>query len=230
MKPAALLIAGWSHPAAALDPLARRLSAVCTPRLLAAADFDPAAPLPGPHILLGWSLGGMLALEAAARQPDRVRALVLVATTARFTLASDWLHGLPPAELRALGRALRDDLATGLQGFRALSAAGRDRSAPTPGHALPDPLPALAPLLDGLRYLKETDHRPLLPRIACPALVVHGREDAVIPLAAGQALAAGLPSAQLVVCEGIGHDLPLRAPEAVAEPACAFIHARCAAS
>ena len=41
-----------------------------------------------------------------------------------------------------------------------------------------------------------------------PATVIHGRDDPLLPLAHGQALARALPQARLQVIEGMGHDLP----------------------
>lgn len=225
MKPPLLLIAGWAHPAESMQPLADLLRDVCTPTVLAASDFRPSSSLRPNVLLLGWSLGGQLALAAALAQPAAVAGLILVNTTARFTLGADWVHGLPAGQVRVLGRALRHDLASGLQGFLRLSAARHGQADPPPA-ALPRwAAPSADTLTDGLRHLAETDLRPHLSAIRCPALVIHAHDDAVIPLGAGQALAAGLPGAQLVVCAGVGHDLPLRAPERVAEAARAFLHA-----
>jgi pimeloyl-ACP methyl ester carboxylesterase len=47
-----------------------------------------------------------------------------------------------------------------------------------------------------------------LPAIAAPTLVVHGTRDPVYPIEHGQALARGIPDAELVTVEGLGHELP----------------------
>ncbi len=49
--------------------------------------------------VLGWSLGGMLALELARQHPRHLGALLLVATTPKFLAGPDWEQGLPPAVL-----------------------------------------------------------------------------------------------------------------------------------
>ena len=59
------------------------------------------------------------------------------------------------------------------------------------------------------------DSRPLLPAISCPTLVVAGREDALLPLALSQEIAAGIPGANLVVIERCGHCANLEHPDAV---------------
>jgi pimeloyl-ACP methyl ester carboxylesterase len=55
----------------------------------------------------------------------------------------------------------------------------------------------------------------LLPRIACPTLVITGQLDAWSPPAQHRAIAAAIPDSTLVIVEGAGHMLPLEAPEAV---------------
>ena len=57
--------------------------------------------------LLGWSLGGQVAIRLATAARIRVRRLILVATTPRFVAAADWPHGLPDGQVRVMARDLR---------------------------------------------------------------------------------------------------------------------------
>jgi len=52
------------------------------------------------------------------------------------------------------------------------------------------------------------DRTPLLRKITCPVLVIHGAADPLVPLACGEDTAASIPGAVLHVIEGMGHDLP----------------------
>ncbi len=52
------------------------------------------------------------------------------------------------------------------------------------------------------------DRTPLLGDIRCPAMVIHGAADPLIPLACGEDTAQAIPNAALHVIEGMGHDLP----------------------
>jgi proline iminopeptidase len=52
------------------------------------------------------------------------------------------------------------------------------------------------------------DRTPLLRKIACPALVIHGAADPLVPVACGVDTAEAIPGAKLHVIEGMGHDLP----------------------
>ncbi|SVB71675.1 uncharacterized protein METZ01_LOCUS224529, partial [marine metagenome] len=55
-----------------------------------------------------------------------------------------------------------------------------------------------------------------LHEIKIPTLVIHGTEDAILPLDHGQALANGIPNAQMMVLEGVGHEIPEKMTNEVA--------------
>ena len=59
-----------------------------------------------------------------------------------------------------------------------------------------------------LAILASGDRRRLLRQVAAPTLVIHGADDPLVPLAAGQDTAANIPGATLEVIEGMGHDFP----------------------
>ena len=169
-----------------------------------------AAVAPGPVVLGGWSLGGMVALELVASGRVPVDRLLLLATTPRFTMADDWPHGLPAVQVRALRRNLERRFETTLGEFFSLTFAEGEADAERlrairafavrPG-GLPDRQSAEA----CLGVLAEQDQRSLLAGLACPVLVVHGSHDRVTPVAAGRALAAALPHGRLLELPGTGH-------------------------
>jgi len=63
--------------------------------------------------------------------------------------------------------------------------------------------------------LKRPDGRPDLPRIACPALILCGRQDALTPPALSREMAEAIPGARLVELDECGHLASLEQPEAV---------------
>jgi pimeloyl-[acyl-carrier protein] methyl ester esterase len=66
-------------------------------------------------------------------------------------------------------------------------------------------LPPLAALRAGLRVLEQSDLRAALPSIEQPALVLHGRDDRLVPVAAAEFLAQRLPQARAAYFDGAGH-------------------------
>jgi len=187
------------------------------------ADFDRAvdqlaADLAPGTVLCGWSLGAMVALACAARFPDKVSRLVMVAGTASFVQRPDWPHAMPPADLATFAQAMAADSAAMLPRF--IGGFNRGDAQEGPRKALTrrllelaDPLPAREVLARGLDWLRDTDLRPLAPTVRVPTLLVHGDRDPLMPLPAAQALAALIPGARLEVFAHAAHAAFLSAPE-----------------
>jgi pimeloyl-[acyl-carrier protein] methyl ester esterase len=166
---------------------------------------------------VGWSLGGLVALRAALRQPAKVARLVLVGTTPRFVQSPDWAHAMPAETFAGFARDLATDYHGTLRRFLSLQMNG-DEHARTLLKQLRAGLflhgePAHAVLRDGLAILEHTDLRASLSGIDVPALVVHGRLDRLAPPAAGRYLAAQLPRAQWVEYDRSGHAPFLSQPQ-----------------
>ena len=177
--------------------------------------------------LLGWSLGGMVALELARQHQRHLRALVLVATTPKFLAGPDWEHGLEPAVLDEFSVGLSGDYRRTVQNFLALQTRGDEHALETlrmlrgrlASHGEPDS----AALAAGLGILRDADLRDSLPRIALPALVVAGEHDRLTPPEAGRALAACLPAARFRLVERSGHAPFLSHPAEVLGEVTAFL-------
>jgi pimeloyl-ACP methyl ester carboxylesterase len=162
----------------------------------------------------GASMGGMVAQHLAARHPDRLASLTLMMTTsgARGTPGPSWriraaMLSRPPApDDREAVLAARGAFVRLIQGTRfpmsdsdlqARLRADMQRAYRPAGTARQ--LVAIA---------TDRDRSPLLARLSVPTRIVHGREDPMIPLAAGVALKARIPGATLDAVDGMGHDLP----------------------
>jgi len=167
------------------------------------------AAVPQGAALLGWSLGGMVALELARQHSRHLRALVLVGTTPKFLAGPDWDPGLRPAILDGFSAGLARDYRRTVQNFLALQTRGDERALATlrllrarlAMHGEPD----RAALAAGLGILREADLRDSLPRIALPTLVIAGEHDRLTPPEAGRALASALPAARFRLVERCGH-------------------------
>jgi pimeloyl-[acyl-carrier protein] methyl ester esterase len=166
-------------------------------RVLGDADGDK-------YILVGWSLGGLIALSAALQFPDAVAGLVLISATARMT-AIDETPGADPRMLRAMRAKLRRDAAPVVRAFAELCVAPEqdDDFCDTFTQSASDIEPAA--LDAGLAYLQETDLRDRLSEIATPTLVIHGELDAVVPLGCASYLCEHIAGATLDVIPDGNH-------------------------
>jgi pimeloyl-[acyl-carrier protein] methyl ester esterase len=159
-------------------------------------------------VWVGWSLGGLLALEAA-RAGAQPRGLVLVGSTPRFVQGDGWHHAVAPEVLDQFASALDVDYRAALVRFLALQAKGSER-ARDEVRVLKEQVftrgePRRSALAAGLRMLRETDLRDSLGALAMPTLLLHGERDTLAPLAAARWTAQALPSGRLETVPGAGH-------------------------
>jgi pimeloyl-[acyl-carrier protein] methyl ester esterase len=180
-----------------------------------------------PLAVMGWSLGGMIALSWALAHPDRLRKLVLVGTSPRFVAGESWPHAMAPEMLARFGDELRVACKLTLQRFLSLQVQGTEAahaSLVALRHQLlargePDP----AMLQAALGALASTDLRGDVANIATPTLVVAGEQDTLAPPAASAWLAQALPAAQLLRLPGAGHAPFLSHPEAFRDALLGFL-------
>ena len=163
--------------------------------------------------VVGWSMGGLVALELARRLGERVSALGLVCTTAGG-LAD---RKSPPGHPDRAGE-MRAAVANDFRGFaRQLAADFFLKGAESPLHPWAvaqmqkTPPHVAAAALDAMLA---ADLRKHLRGLEVPTAVLHGRHDKLLPLADGEALAKGIRGARLVVFEESGHAPFLEEPEA----------------
>lgn len=195
----------------------------------AAAADALLASLPEGVVLCGWSLGGLLALQAAATAPQRVGGLILVGSTPCFTQRADWLAAQAPAVLAAFHAALASDAAATRKRFIALLNQG-DTQARALTRALTaaqgvSAEPAPAALARGLDWLRDVDLRERLPQIDVPTLLIHGERDVLTPPAASRFLAATLPDAQFESFADAAHAPFLADPQRFAASVAGFLAA-----
>lgn len=162
-----------------------------------------------PLTVVGWSLGGSLALHWARAEPARVGRLVLVATTPCFVARDGWPQAMSAATLARFGDELGAAYRPTLQRFLSLQLAGSEHGRAALAtlrrelFARGDPPPAA--LAEALALLSAADLRADVPAIAQPALVVAGARDTLTPPAAAAWLAGAMPNARLVTIAGAGH-------------------------
>ena len=191
----------------------------------AAADEIAARLQPRTH-LVGWSLGAQMALAIAARAPEKVGKLVLIAGTVSFVQRAGWPHAMPPEMLAEFAANVAADIGAILPRFIGGFNRGDARAKEVTRILLDlaDPLPPAATLATGLGWLREVDLRPLAPLVTAPTLLVHGANDPLMPLAAAEALAALIPGARLATFADCAHAPFISRPEEFLERVQAFLN------
>jgi pimeloyl-ACP methyl ester carboxylesterase len=186
-----------------------------------------------PAAVVGYSLGGVVALRLAAERPEAVSALALIASagivslTPRARVWLDVVSAIRPAKLVARARnavARRPNLRAGVFGYwgavdpRALS--------PEAVEGFLAAQPEHEDVETASRVLRREDPRAYRERVRCPAFVVWGARDKLVPLEDGIEYARRLP-APLRVVPAAGHLLVGEYPEECAELLLGFLETCC---
>jgi pimeloyl-[acyl-carrier protein] methyl ester esterase len=243
-KPVLVLLHGWGMNARVFDALADSLAlefdvraldlpghggrAALADNTLQAWAGDLATQLPDGAMLLGWSLGGQVAMRAALDHPHRIARLILLTSTPKFVATEDWPRGMDLTDLEAFGAALLAEPEATLLRFLSLQTRGMPGQKALLQHLRQTLLAAPAAdrdaLAAGLAILRDTDLRADLPHLTQPTLVLHGALDTLTPAAAGAWLAAALPTAQHREFERAAHAPHLSHSEEVAAAIGRFAH------
>lgn len=208
-----LTLSGWTQPA---DALTRALGLEAT-----AFDysdytsldeaFAALRPYADSERVVGWSLGGNLAIRAIANGVLRPKKLTLIAAPYQFVSDADFRGGMDPLTYQQFRENYASNPTRTMQRFHALIAKGDTQAKMIMGLLGHHPEVAdtgrWLPWLDllGSGSLRHTDLTALPP-----TLLVQGMQDAIVPYAQAEALAARMPQARIDAWEDTGHAPHLR--------------------
>lgn len=219
-----VLIHGWGMNGAVWQPVVEKLSSqyrVHTVDLsgygysaeLGSADFDEMvaqvlAQAPEKSAWLGWSLGGLIATQAALTAPDRVSQLITVASSPRFAAEKGW-RGIKPAVLTQFTEQLKEDFTLTVERFMALQAMGSPNAKQdikqVKRAVLSRPAPNPSALATGLTILADIDLRESLSQLTMPVCRMYGRLDGLVPIKVAHDMDAFIPHSTKVVFEQASH-------------------------
>lgn len=162
-----------------------------------------------PLNVCGWSLGGQIAMHWAAREPDKVKRLILVASTPCFVERENWPFGMEKTVFEKFASDLEQNHAATLRRFITLQLRGSENEKELLT-MLRERLfsrgePDIGALRAGLNILREMDLRDELQHITQSTLVIAGERDKLTLPAASRYLAANIPDARLEEVKGAAH-------------------------
>ena len=238
MRDRLILLPGWGLGVSPLEPLAAALHGLnehlrvqIEPLpALGSSDlgewlYELDATLPDNAWLGGWSLGGMLASELAARRGERCCGLLTLASHPCFVAHDGWPNAMPGETFDAFLAGCHADSQVTLKRFGLLCAKG----AADP-RGLARVLVSGAPntpsnvLMSGLELLAQLDTRDALVAYRGPQLHLFAGLDELVPAEAASDLLSLLPDVEIGLIEQAGHAFLLEDPHGVAGAIQAFLH------
>lgn len=163
-------------------------------------------------ILVGWSMGAQIAIQAYREISDRLAGLVLVSATPCFTAKADFSYGLARNEAAGMRIKVGRDVNRAVVGFHARMFDADEFQNPQVADQVRILLDKIVPpdsdaTIAALDSLASADMRDLLPSIAIPTLVINGDCDKICLPQASMCLAENIRSARQKVFPRSGHAL-----------------------
>lgn len=138
-------------------------------------------PLNQAAVFVGWSFGGLVALAISRYYPEKLRGLVLLASTPCFTQRPDWPYAVSLENLDKFGQQVAKNHGQALKNFISLHVRDKQQRQAVLQQLQQQPTPSLHTLNAGLHLLKTVDSRKQLFGLKMPVLWLFGQRDTLIP-------------------------------------------------
>jgi len=160
-------------------------------------------------MIIGWSLGGMLAMNLALHHPPLVSKLIMVASSPQFARSADWPHAVDAEIIDGFAANLCKDYRQTILRFLAIQAMGSEHAREAI-RGLREKVflsgePHILALQGGLDILLSTNLRPLLDRLSCDVQFLLGEKDTLVPQLCGAASTALIPGSRCDIIAGAAH-------------------------
>lgn len=167
-----------------------------------------ASQLPDNCVLIGWSLGGLIAQQIALAFPHKIHKLILLCSSPCFVETESW-RGIKPDVLNSFKSQLKHDYQKLLNRFLAIQAMGSE-SARNDVKNLRELLrgtsaPSEATLAQGLEFLHSVDLRDQIGDIQQPTLRIYGSQDSLVPKKQREQIKAYCPNSEKYLIPKASH-------------------------
>lgn len=177
-------------------------------------------------VIVGWSLGGNIALRLAEKYPQRIKSLVLIASNPHFIQTETW-PGMSPHVFTQFTNSLHNNSVQTLFRFMSLQVQGHAHAKLllkqiNKGSQECAP-PTKEVLICALSILQTLDQRDALRDLKLPVLMMIGVLDALVPAQVGKCCQSLQPNMELYEIEGAGHLLFITEQEQVVKGLLEFL-------
>ncbi|MDH5435278.1 MAG: pimeloyl-ACP methyl ester esterase BioH [Gammaproteobacteria bacterium] len=221
-----VLLHGWGLHSGLFEDIAETLSADFCCHLIDLPGFGHSDDLSGDYtlvtvaehiaryipdnsIVLGWSMGGLVAQQLAVSHPAKVEELILVASSPCMVADGGWPHGIKPDVLQDFAEQLANDYEQTLMRFMALQSQGSDSARQDirllRERVFKHGVPQKRALQAGLSILQTTDLRLAFSELKIPVTVILGKLDMLVPVSVGDEMKKMSLQSHVRVLKGAGH-------------------------
>ncbi len=209
----ALLLPGWGFRSSVFTPLVKAMGKDCQFDNIESTEYGPGPGLPGSLVeraanadmLIGWSLGSLIALQLEIEAPVPGRIMVLLSATPSFVHRSEWPQGMEEDTFTGFRAQVVSDPTAGLSQFVRLNYGKRMSRDIRDSLDRNTVAPESDALLAGLARLADSDLRERATRIDARVLIMQAADDRLINPASGSWLCAHIPHAQCKQFDSGGH-------------------------